>query len=165
MVDVPVAKDLLSDFASIIANGAPADRLTTIGTAGSTLADRVLIARDAERCIYAHHYLRSDPDDPHDHPWDNVSLVLTGGYWEHTYEPFMARLGGKGLAHSRIWRAPGDVIFRKALDRHRLELEPGIKPWSLFLTGPEIREWGFWPGGKFVVGRDYRANPPRLEVD
>lgn len=30
-----------------------------------------------------HHILRSDRDRAmHDHPWENASLVLRGGYWE-----------------------------------------------------------------------------------
>lgn len=26
---------------------------------------------------------------------------------------------------------------------HRLVIEPGRPAWSLFLTGPKVREWGF----------------------
>lgn len=134
------------------------DRTTTIGTSNhacGVLADRYVVARDASRCIYVHRWLRSDPDELHDHPWDSCSLVLTGGYYEVTRE-------------GRFWRQPGDVTFRRAEDRHRIEIdiERAVHPVSLFITGPERRDWGFWlprgDGGEdFVIGREYRQGPSK----
>jgi hypothetical protein len=85
--------------------------------------------------VYVHLFLASDDDRAlHDHPWASTSVVLTGGYFEHTHE-------------GRFWRAPGDVITRKASDAHRIELlqvgaalVPAI---SIFMTGPVERAWGF----------------------
>ena len=37
--------------------------------------------------IFLHKFLKSDPDDLHDHPWDFISIILWGGYWEYYYEP------------------------------------------------------------------------------
>lgn len=88
--------------------------------------------------VYLHKIMRSDDDRAfHDHPWWNCSVVLSGGYWEITPDFFM------------VWRGSGSVVFRRATSLHRLALEtpPGASEplacWTLFFTGPRIREWGF----------------------
>lgn len=85
--------------------------------------------------IYAHEILRSDDDRAlHDHPWLNCSLILSGGYVEHTIDA--------GGVHKRQCYSEGDVKFRRARAAHRLEI--GAYPaLTLFLTGPIIRKWGF----------------------
>lgn len=89
-----------------------------------------IIPRNEYLNLYLHEMLRSDEDVMHDHPWDNVSLVIRGGYVEHTPE-------------ASYRRSPGNVISRKATDAHRLELTDGQPSISLFMTGPKLREWGF----------------------
>ena len=81
---------------------------------------------------------RSLNDVPHDHPWPSISIVLEGGYIEHTH-----------LQHL-LWKArkyqAGDVIFRRAKTAHRLVIDPhhaGGYAVTLFLRGPRIRESGF----------------------
>jgi hypothetical protein len=32
--------------------------------------------------IFVHKFLKSDPDDVHDHPWPYFTIILKGGYWE-----------------------------------------------------------------------------------
>lgn len=40
---------------------------------------------------------------------------------------------------------PGDVVYRGARFAHRLYLPGEIKEaWTLFITGPRIRTWGFY---------------------
>ena len=92
-----------------------------------------LIPRNRWFNIYLHNMLRDDdPRALHDHPWWNVSIILRGGYWEHR------------LNQKPVWRGPGRVVFRRATAAHRLTLAPGSGPsWSLFITGPKVREWGF----------------------
>ena len=34
--------------------------------------------------IFLHKFLKSDPDDLHDHPWRYFTFILRGGYWEYT---------------------------------------------------------------------------------
>lgn len=81
--------------------------------------------------IYLHAVLKSDEDRAmHDHPWSNVSYLIAGSYIEHTPE-------------GRIVRRAGDVIERPAHALHRLEVIPGERAISLFMTGPKVREWGF----------------------
>jgi len=41
--------------------------------------------KDRERFpfnVFVHKFLKSDPDDVHDHPWPFATLILKGGYWE-----------------------------------------------------------------------------------
>src|SRR3546814_10878289 len=45
-------------------------------------------------------------------------------------------------------RPPGTITFRRAAAAHRLDLAEDIQGqripcWTLFITGPRIREWGF----------------------
>lgn len=89
-----------------------------------------IIPRNERLNLYLHETLRSDDDVMHDHPWDNTSLLISGGYVEHTPEASYHRL-------------PGDIISRKATDVHRLELVGDQPSISLFMTGPKIRDWGF----------------------
>lgn len=83
--------------------------------------------------IYLHKLVRDDDDRAlHDHPWWNLSIILKGSYYEVTPEA------------AGIWRRRGNVVLRSPTAAHRLFL-PGWEAccWTLFLTGPRIREWGF----------------------
>lgn len=99
--------------------------------------------------IYLHKVLRSDDDRAlHDHPWWNVSVVLRTGYFEVV--PFVSEIRGSISAdlpyqQRRLWRGPGSVVFRRAEQPHRLEIPGALSPptWTLFITGPRCREWGF----------------------
>lgn len=85
--------------------------------------------------VYLHHFKRSDDDRAlHDHPWWNLSILLRGSYTEHT-----VNAGGINV---RDIRTAGQMKFRYASAAHRVELHDG-DCWTLFITGPRIREWGF----------------------
>ncbi|HEX7687380.1 MAG TPA: hypothetical protein VF453_06730 [Burkholderiaceae bacterium] len=86
--------------------------------------------------VYLHQFLRSDDDRAlHDHPWANASILLRGRYVEHT-------ISAGGIEHRRELRA-GDFRLRPSgRFAHRVELVDG-PCWTLFLTGPRYREWGF----------------------
>lgn len=77
------------------------------------------------------HCVRSNDDDRalHDHPWLNISIIISGTYREV-------------LADRTRLRKPGDIVFRFGSTAHRLEVVEG-PVWSLFITGPKYREWGF----------------------
>ena len=51
--------------------------------------------------IFIHKFLKSDPDDVHDHPWNYASLILKGGYWEWT--PVFDTVGRK-IDEIKTWR-------------------------------------------------------------
>lgn len=94
-----------------------------------------LIPRNRFFNIYLHRFMRSDDDRAlHDHPWWNVSVLLDGQYVEHT-------IAQGGINH-RAPREAGDWKFRRASAAHRIELTNG-PCWTLFITGPRLRSWGF----------------------
>lgn len=95
-----------------------------------------LIPRNRFFNLYVHLFLRSDDDRAlHDHPWMNMSVVLAGEYLEH-----QILAGG---VHVRNVRRAGDWYLRPTGRlAHRVELHNG-PCWTLFVTGPRYREWGF----------------------
>lgn len=99
--------------------------------------------------IRVHHILRSDHDRHlHDHPWDFLSILLWGVYYE-------ALNDGRGLRFRR-W-----VVRHKAEDLHRLVLSKPV--WTLVLTGPKRKSWGFLTEDGMVPWREYLTpnRPPR----
>lgn len=86
--------------------------------------------------VYLHQFLRSDDDRAlHDHPWANLSILLRGCYIEHTIE--------QGGIERRRWLFAGEWRARlSGRQAHRIELAAG-PAWTLFITGPRYREWGF----------------------
>lgn len=97
--------------------------------------------------IFIHKFCKSDPDDLHDHPWAYMTLILKGGYWEHTPQ-------------GKFWRGPGSLRFRKAEDLHWLELAKdkdgkNIPCWSLFYMAKKRKDWGFKVDGKWIQHEEY----------
>jgi len=112
--------------------------------------------------LYFHIQVADDPERPHhDHPWENMSVILAGGYRESVLMgSFRSSAGEFTPMIDEITRLPGDVIFRKASDAHHLRLLPGeLYSMSQFATGPKVREWGFWcPDGLWVPANDVIEN-------
>lgn len=110
--------------------------------------------------IYLHRWLRSDAEDPHDHPWWNETTVLSGRLVEELFCPARIRLM-KGM---RRELTPGMSAMRAAEEIHRVvEVEPGTI--TLFVTGRKAREWGFWLEGRFIPWREYHGFPPDMTAD
>jgi len=101
--------------------------------------------------IFLHKFLKSDPDDVHDHPWPYASLILKGGYYE--WVPIFS--DGKKIGEMCHWRGPGHFRICNANSYHRVELDPEITAWTLFMPGPQRREWGFWFKDKWVHNETY----------
>lgn len=89
--------------------------------------------------VFLHKFLKSDPDDMHDHPWPYATLILKGGYYE--WVPVMDN--GKQIGEIVEWRGPGHFRISGAESYHRIELDPNVECWTLFMPGPQKREWGF----------------------
>ena len=92
--------------------------------------------------VFLHNFHKGDLDDLHDHPWPYFTLILRGGYWEHT-------VSGKH------WRSPGHFRINTPRSLHRIELEPNTDVWTLFIPGPKLREWGFIRKGEWVESQQY----------
>lgn len=88
-----------------------------------------------------HKIVKSDDPILHDHPWPFLTVILKGGYYEHTP---LYNNDGKVIGELSRWRGPGSIIFRKAKDFHWLELDETVGPaTTLFFMGPQQRDWGF----------------------
>ncbi len=98
--------------------------------------------------VYLHKTVADDDNRAlHDHPYFNVSVILRGSYFE--IMPCRSRGYVGGDAVKTVRREAGDIVFRRAIAPHRLMLPHDMAPcWSLFITGPRLREWGFFcPNG------------------
>ena len=104
--------------------------------------------------VFLHKFLKSDPDDVHDHPWNYRTLILKGGYWE-----WIPQFNNKGHKASEIavWRGAGSFRSAKANSYHRVELDPNVECWTLFIPGRKKREWGFLSKGTWVQWEKYLA--------
>lgn len=102
--------------------------------------------------VFLHRFLCSDPDDVHDHPWPYATLILKGGYWEWIPQ-FNSR--GEKCGEIAKWRAPGHFRICSAKSYHRIELDPDVECWTLFMPGPKQRDWGFLVKNKWVQWEQY----------
>lgn len=134
-----------------------------------------LIPRNRFLNVYLHCFLRDDDDRAlHDHPWCWASVLLDGSYIEHT-------IAAGGIHRHQLRTAPSIKVAGPRV-AHRVELLPIETPhgpsanrrpcWTLFITGPRVREWGFhcpeegwvhWqkftdPGDTGLVGPGCAAN-------
>jgi hypothetical protein len=102
--------------------------------------------------IFVHRFHKSDPGDVHDHPWPYATLILKGGYYEWVPE-FDSK--GKMIGEIRHWRKPGHFRICGANSYHRIELDPNVTAWTLFMPGPQRKEWGFLVKNNWVHNDQY----------
>jgi hypothetical protein len=96
-----------------------------------------LIPQNPVMNVYLHQMLKPDAGGVlHDHPWPSISLMLSGAATE---------LFDTGRRSGARLISEGALIYRSAHMAHRLAPVPPDNPatWTLFVTGPSIREWGF----------------------
>ena len=95
--------------------------------------------------IYLHKFLKSDDDRAlHDHPWFSLSFLLKGEIREHQY--------ANVRYIPRFW-----PIFRSAKFAHRIEVIKG-PVMTLFITGPWMRIWGFYPKEGWMSSKEFFKN-------
>jgi len=99
--------------------------------------------------VYLHRFQEPDPGrDLHDHPWWSLSIVLKGRYEERYADRSEVRnliLGG-GIRRIRL---------RSPTTRHTITwVSPG-GCWTVFVTGPKVREWGFHTSGGWIHNQIY----------
>lgn len=91
--------------------------------------------------IRLHHWLHSDDNRAlHDHPWWFITLILKGGYTD--------------LSHNNEHLSQGSIRFRKAEHQHSVKVGKG-GAWTVLLTGPKTRKWGFQVGKKWKKSNKY----------
>ena len=75
--------------------------------------------------ILIHHILDDDHGvGLHNHPFPYITIKISRGYWETDKNK------------NKIWRDRFYVGFRSADNLHRVDLEPGIKPVTIYIAGP-----------------------------
>lgn len=81
--------------------------------------------------VRLHHWLASDDDRAfHDHPWSFTTFVLKGEYVDDS------------PAGPELLKAP---CVRRRPAEHRHTVYPGFDGcWTVIVTGPKVRTWGFW---------------------
>jgi len=102
--------------------------------------------------VFLHKFLKSDPDHVHDHPWPYATVILRGGYWE--WVPQFDANGYK-ICEIAKWRRPGHFRICSADSYHRIELDPSVVTWTLFVPGPKQRDWGFLVQNQWVQNEQY----------
>jgi hypothetical protein len=79
----------------------------------------------------------------HDHAWWFLTLVLWGSYVD---------VSPSGRDRLRF----GSIRFRRADHKHTVEVQRR-GTWTLLVTGPVARRWGFWVGEKLFKRDKYFA--------
>ena len=99
--------------------------------------------------VYLHRFIGSDADVPHDHPWWSLSWILKGEYREHTPDGVFLR-------------ETGSFTCRPATGLHWIEVNQPV--WTLFITGPKSRTWGFQCRERWIPWNEYveMRGPDRL---
>ena len=105
--------------------------------------------------VFLHRFLKSDPDDVPDHPWGYATIILKGGYYEWVGK---FNSTGEKIGEERMWRGPGHFRVCSATSYHRIELCEGVDCWTMFMPGPQKRDWGFWYKGAWVPQEKYLAD-------
>ena len=114
-----------------------------IGTPGDEYLDRIRLVVTPWFQIMLHRIYRPDRQrDLHDHPWWFLSILLWGAYKEVTQD---------GVRRCRWWN------FKRTTDRHSITEVSRRPVWTLVITGPKRRTWGFWVDGgtRFVQWKEY----------
>lgn len=131
------------------------------------LVRRWIFPRNPLLNVYLHKFCASDDDRAlHDHPWLNLSILLRGCYIEHvpdfrgTSSPHV-RLGDLPR-RQKLRRAPA-LILRRGVSSHIIEIKTRTV-WTLFITGPVFRDWGFHCAQGWVHWRDYLAPGDKSRV-
>lgn len=105
-----------------------------------------IIPRNRFFNVYLHCFQRSDDDRAlHSHPYlFNCSVLLRGQYREWVFAPLTVEGEFYGVEPSPLHdRKAPTIAPRWGKSPHRIELTAG-PCWTLFITGPRVREWGFY---------------------
>jgi hypothetical protein len=96
--------------------------------------------------VRIHEIMLSDQDEfLHDHPFNFVSIMLAGSYEETWRDPVQHVTPIDYSTHVEV-RSALSVRYVPATRLHKLRLVGGGKVWTLVLTGPRNRQWGFAHG-------------------
>ena len=110
---------------------------------GAPYLERYYLGRLGPCTFYLHRFVAGDGDlEPHDHPWDAWSLVLTGHYVERRCE-----LSGREGLRCRLRRVAWFNRLRRG-DIHQIA-DARPETWTLFVHARERKGWGFFRSVNF----------------
>lgn len=142
---------------------------------------RYIVFKSKWGCFYIHRFMRSDASDPHDHPWNFFTYIVSGGYEEHFFDvskPVIENGRFESFWRKKInVRKAGSLAYRRATDIHRVVIPQRFMmkdiqraPLTACIMFKRKRHWGFWSemakGGVWTDWRDYlmiKPNDPRTE--
>lgn len=126
-----------------------------------------IIPRNRFFNIYLHKFLQSDDARAlHDHPWASLGVILKGSYIEHLPADYDKWVAHNDRTTVRKIRNRFRPVYRGTRCIHRVELFTNtddrgrihaVPVWTLFMTGPMRRAWGFWCPKGFVHFKYYLA--------
>jgi len=94
--------------------------------------------------VYLHRFWADDDDGLHDHPWNSLSVLLSGGYLEEMPERQSVPYGP---TVTKLRRPLHPIAYiRSKHAAHRITVPESSKgTWSLFVRfGLKRRPWGFY---------------------
>jgi hypothetical protein len=146
----------------VLAKRAPDE---VIGLNGDVYLNRWYLIKRGWINLYLHQFIRSDDARAlHDHPGDNISILLDGSYrewmpWAHVDNEYNI----DPPVYTYKVRSPGLPIFRRAENLHRIELFKDsygyeIPVLTLFWRFKHRREWGFSCKDGWKNWRDFNSS-------
>lgn len=106
--------------------------------------------------IYLHRMEAPDPGvDLHDHPWSFVTIVLKGGYVEQRESIRDDDTPKIKFEHRRPLRPR----LMRLDECHTIARLLGKVSWSLVITGPVRRSWGFYTPDGWMHHNAYEDSP------
>jgi len=146
----------LREWFSKLVTGTPHEKITRFidhtGRAETYLIRWHLVPKNRWCNVYLHKFIRNDSDDPHCHPWDSISFLIRGRIRERAFDIYAFEHEAQS---TREIHAPA-LTYRGGEFAHSLELIDGKPAWSIFITGPKWRDWGFWTRHGFIPWTGYR---------
>lgn len=138
--------EIASSLREVVIQRLPMRRITR--NTGEPYLDRYYLFGPGRKymSVFLHHIRASDDmSELHNHPFDAVSLVLRGGYYEDRLDE-----RDHATVHRRFVR-PFTLNVIRARTFHRIDVPKG-GAWTLFLRGRRQQSWGFFD----VASRKFR---------
>ncbi len=118
--------------------------LTVFNDRGEVYLERWhIIPRNPYFNIYLHKFTKSYAEVLHDHPWCSLSYTISGVVLETILTKRPKRLCDIGAYLKERIVMKGAWMVRSSKMFHYITTLNQTPVWTIFITGPKIKEWGF----------------------